>query len=208
MRHNIAWITIETHNDYIWRHIAREWDYYEIDYLKFSQERVGKKEWVILDIWANIWNHSQYRARKWNDVIAFEPSPDNYELLVKNTDKYEITIHQIALLDREAPFGIKVNQNNRGWDKIKKIKDDWRQEIMKTKTLDSMYFPEIKLIKVDVEWVELQVLKWWEKTIKLYKPDLMVEVNDDEVFQYILQLGYVKLFSREKNKTVYFTYQE
>lgn len=80
-----------------------------------------------------------------------------------------------------------------------------KDEALFTQRLDS--FDDItqkrwvKLIKVDVEELELEVLQSWFMLIQRYLPDLMVEVNDKKTLDYILWLWY------KKNKTIYFSHK-
>lgn len=61
-------------------------------------------------------------------------------------------------------------------------------------TIDSLDLPACRLIKVDVEGMELDVLKGAENTISKYKPVLYVEIDQEDkkqsLLEYVDSLGY------------------
>lgn len=147
-------------------------------------------------------------------VIAFEPNPSCVVGFNKNTiglNKYKnIILEKIALSDKAkiAEFwigddmgGSLVKENTERLtidrSRIESIK-------IKTKTFDSYIKKyndlKIKLIKIDVEGAEVQVLKGAEKYLKKYKPDILIEVIDEslrangsskkELFDYLKKLSY------------------
>lgn len=203
--------TILTHNDYLWKNISKHKDYYERAYLDFSHERTKFNVWYIIDVGANIWNHSHYRATHWHKVIAIEPSIDNYNLLTQNTEQLWVICHNVAISNRVVWYWTIINNNNRWNDKIEMYHSLNKDEALFTERLDS--FDDItqkrwvKLIKVDVEELELEVLQSWFMLIQRYLPDLMVEVNDKKTLDYILWLWYKKILWKNKNKTIYFSHK-
>lgn len=147
-------------------------------------------------------------------VIAFEPNPSCITELIKNIDlnKYKnVVLEKIALSDKEeiAEFwvgddmgGSLVKENTErltvDGSTVKKIK-------IRTRTFDSYIKKynniKIKLIKIDVEGAEIQVLKGSERYLKKYNPDILIEVIDEclrangsskkELFDYLNKLGYI-----------------
>jgi hypothetical protein len=69
----------------------------------------------------------------------------------------------------------------------------------------------VKLIKIDVENYETEVLKGAEQTIRKWKPDLFIECNTEEhtmeIFDFLksLEVGY-KIFPRKFNSTPMFLF--
>lgn len=193
-------LKIKTHKDFLKNHYLREW-LYEIEFLNHSLNRLKKWD-LIVDVWANIGNHTLFWLYKGFKVFSFEPIKENYSLLIDNVINNNLeknfTWCQYWLWEEIKEVKFIIYENNmwmcREWE--------W-DRIVKIRKLDEFKF-EPKLIKIDVEWNELQVIKWALETIKKYKPDLMVEINDEETYNFILSLWYKKDFWKRNNKNTYF----
>lgn len=189
MEVNIKWNIIHCFDDYLWNILLNTNEFYELWLLEYSINEIIDKNWVILDIWANIWNHSLYWALKWQKVISFEPDEETFKLLNINTSKYSnISIYNYALSDKIYLYKMKINKLNR-WANT--VVPWWLRE---TKIIDNIISDKVKLIKIDVEWMELEVLKWSEKTINKHHPDMIVEIKNKETIWYIKQLWYTKMY--------------
>lgn len=67
-------------------------------------------------------------------------------------------------------------------------------------TIDKLFYTEsiskIDFIKIDIEWLELKALQWWEKTLKKFKPTLSLEISSEfwsnlnEIFNFMKKLSY------------------
>ncbi len=205
MKTKIWKLNIETHDDYLWK-ILRWNKFYEESYLKFSLTQLKQDWWFILDIWANIWNHTLFWLYKWFYVNSFEPIRKNYRLLHCNVfwnslwDNSEL--YKFGFWEKEETIKLQVFAHNmwacRRWE--------WWEDVT-IHLLDNYNFWKIQLIKIDVEWMEWKVIRWWLETIKKYKPDLMVEINKQETRDLIESLWYKKIFWKWNNKTIYFKFQ-
>lgn len=118
---------------------------------------------------------------KWIDKIyAFEPMTDNIKLLNQ-------TIEMNDKKDKIIPVQKWV------WDKTEKItitkihsgssiinsRDSKEKEEIEIITIDDFVNKEdisVWLIKRDIEWYELESIKWAENTIKKHKPILLVSI--------------------------------
>lgn len=193
-------LKIKTHKDFLKNHYLREW-LYEIEFLNHSLNRLKKWD-LIVDVWANIGNHTLFWLYKSFKVFSFEPIKENYSLLIDNVINNNLEKNfawcQYWLWEEIKEVKFIIYENNmwmcREWE--------W-DRIVKIRKLDEFKF-EPKLIKIDVEWNELQVIKWALETIKKYKPDLMVEINNEETYNFILSLWYKKDFWKRNNKNTYF----
>lgn len=171
--------------------------FFEIDILKELQPYI-KKNAVILDIGANIGNHSVYWAIKSEArrIYSFEPVQDTFKILKKNVEinnlNQKIKIFNIGLsnqkingsvsfYDRRNIGGTPVKQNPNGnllLDKLDNIK-------IKENAVD--------FVKIDVEGHELEVLQGARETLIKYKPAIFVETFRDKkpkVHEYLTNLGY------------------
>lgn len=207
-------IILQHHDDYLVKWYKENNRFYESEFLEYSLKRMQGREWVIYDVWANIWNHTLFRLMNWHDVISFEPSKDNFELLRNNIlqsqkdlqkeqNSLQVVIHKQALSNGQYNYSIESNMKNRWNDTVSITKAESES---KTIMLDE-YSQPCKLIKIDVEWMELEVLQWALITIQRFLPDIMVEINNNMVIRYLENLWYVRSSSREKSKTIYFVHR-
>lgn len=193
-------LKIKTHNDFLWESL-KKWQIYELDFLKHSLYNL--KQWdLIVDVWANIGNHTLFWLYKGFKVVSFEPIKENYDLLIENVANNNLeknfTWCPYWLWEEKKEVKFTIFKNNM-W-----MCREWQWDrIVKIRKLDEFKLKP-RLIKIDVEWNELQVIKWALNTIHLYKPDLMVEINNDETYNFILSQWYKKDFWKRNNKNTYF----
>lgn len=156
---------------------------------------------VAVDVGANIGNHTVFYAKKVSPggfVFAFEPQRITFEILcanlVLNSLVNVMPLHagagasegtiRVPILDPNASqnFGAVSIEGHTNGDHVRVM------------PVDALELSRCKLIKVDVEGMELKVLQGAEKTIKNCRPFLFVENNDKEgapdTVQKILDLGY------------------
>lgn len=133
-------------------------------------------------------------------VQAFEPQPENYELLKKNLAKRTNVIpNLIALSDSPGTMVVpslkSLHHNNYGGVELLSDKPDATYRDVEVSTLDGIAHPHnVAFIKIDVEGMEAKVLRGAEKTIKEDRPVLYVE-NDrkeksEELLRLLHRLGY------------------
>lgn len=103
-------------------------------------------------------------------VIAFEPHPDAYECLKLNCPT--ASVFQVALSDNQDGAGMMFDPNA-GASYLK----DVGETFVRTMTLDSMELDRLSFLKIDVEGMELSVLRGAEQTIARFHPKLLIEVN-------------------------------
>lgn len=183
--------------DYIQRSIVQSGNFYEIDDLKFLDQFLSHDS-VILDIGANIGNHSLYWAKRTEAkrIYSFEPIKITFEKLKKN-------IEINGLQDRIIPYNIGVS-NAKGLGEIRTldIANFGGSTIqlatsgdIEVNSIDNLNIPDsIDLIKIDTEGFEYQVLCGARETITKNRPVVYLEINDslDEIEKYFDELGYQK----------------
>lgn len=185
-------------NDYIFSIIKNTNNFYEIEVLeKWNQYFENVK--IILDVGANIGNHSIYwsQLENVNKIISFEPVPKTFKLLKQNVTANKINkieIHRLALGKKDG-FGIinKEDPGNLGATSLKFVEDKTDIKIVSGDAFLYNKDNAIDLLKVDVEGFEINVLKGFEKTIKQYKPILWVEIslnNLQKVLNLLNTYGY------------------
>ena len=159
--------------DYLSDHIRRTGDFYEADILDYLAVKLRDVVGVAVDAGAMIGNHAAYLGAflPFLEVHAFEPEPENYRLLQCNAPK--ATTHRVALSDHEG-YGSLYNHDHANlghWQ----ISTEVIHPVIIMRRLDQYALRDVRLIKLDVEGHEPQVLKGAEQTIARWKPLLLVE---------------------------------
>ena len=184
---------------------------------------------TFIDIGANFGLHTVYAAKLVGEkgcVFAFEPVTKHLNLLQKNItlscvdDRVKIVPSAVSnstessltfYLPQEEEIAVtaslKAGSNNLEQTKVSNTRlDDYLNNFDK----------EIKLIKIDVEGAELEVLKGAEKLLKKWKPKLLIEVHGfalpdfgtsvKELKSFLTALGYQenRLEAESFNEDEYF----
>ncbi len=160
---------------------------------KFNFSRGGDDKYLI-NIGSNIWRWSIWLAKKYNyNVIAFEPVPLIYHQLRTNVvlsdleDK--ITTYNIWLWNKNSKMHMEykrwrcwnshIVEDNyeevEWWDivtvNVKKFDDLW---------IDDSIIKKTKLIIMDVEWFEFNVINWMSETLsKLKNISIIMEIHEN-----------------------------
>ena len=188
--------------DVIQQYIGNYQKYFEQDTLDDIAPLIPDNP-VMLDIGANIGNHSLYFAieRHAKKIYAFEPIAETFNILKKNIEinKLEnvITPLNIALSDCNTNADIKAfNIRFMGAAQI----DENIKGSIEVRTVDSLEIEEnIDFIKIDVEGHELKVLEGAIKTIEKHRPVIFIELLNNEIeivtnmleeYGYVLYKGY------------------
>lgn len=190
--------------DYIQREIYRTKTYYEISYLKkifFEWNRgiIGQqvKDNVVLDVGANIGNHTLFFLKEAGafKVFCFEPVKDTFDILKKNIDINNLTkkvcLQNIGIGETKGNASIKhYDPSNIGGTSLS-INGNGSIPITSIDSLDIQ--DSIILMKIDVEGLELSVIKGAKQTIKKFHPYIMIEirnVNYEEIDHIFHEMGY------------------
>lgn len=184
--------------DYIQRTIVHTGNFYEIKDLKYLDKFLDKTA-VILDIGANIGNHTIYWGKRTcvRKIYSFEPVDITYKKLLKNIEinalQDKVIAYNTGVSDIVSRGRIKaLDTANYGGSSIaESFNGDF--DII---TVDSLDINEenITLIKIDTEGFEYKVLKGAYNTVKKYKPYIYVEVNEaqEKIEDLLCSLGYYK----------------
>ena len=134
-------------------------------------------ESFVLDIGANIGTHTIGISPHVKRVMAFEPDPDNFDLLVKNlaaTMCGNVTPVPAAASDVLGQVGTQFD-----YGKTSIIPSG---EIPATPIDMIEGLPRIDFVKIDVEGMELKVLNGMCQTIASYKPQMLIEMQDTTTY--------------------------
>ena len=150
-----------------------EYCHNEIEWMKTL---TNSKSFVI-DIGANIGTHTIGIAPHVKRVLAFEPDPSNFELLLQNlstTMSKNVTPVPIAASDVLAQVGTAFDYG--------KTTLTTSGEIAATPIDMIQELPGIDFVKIDVEGTELKVLNGMRQTIASNKPQMLIEMQDPTTY--------------------------
>jgi len=125
-------------------------------------------------------------------VLAFEPTPETFDILKNNAvinEWKKIEPVNVAVYDKQIPYIVNYATLKgvpwMGMNKIEENKDGKKQTIMLD---DISKIKDVKLIKVDTETCDLEVLKGASKILDRDSPILITEHIKDE--EYLRDKGY------------------
>lgn len=182
--------------DYIQKKICTELQPYELEMLQDVQSNVSPGD-LVLDVGANIGNHTLYLAAIAGcQVTSFEPNASLIEALRRSVE-----INKLGERVTLMPFGVghaagkghfaAIMEENLGGQSI-----DLGEGDIRIVALDELEFSErVRLIKIDVEGMELPVLEGAVNLIDQDRPLIYVEcMNADQyktIASWMERHGYV-----------------
>lgn len=182
--------------EHIQRDIVDNANFYEIRYLNYLDRYIDEGS-NILDIGANIGNHSVYwaKVRNVNSVHCFEPIKSTFDILKKNIEinniSNKVKLYNLAVGSGKSSGTIDwYRQSAIGAAGIRESKNG-EFEIVK---LDDINFKErINFIKIDIEGFEVQALEGMSELLKRDMPVIAIESYGENIPKIILfleRLGY------------------
>lgn len=189
-------------SDWIQKIIYSNNNFYEVEMLMDIYYRLGKNK-TIVDIGANIGNHSVYFGKicEAERVFSFEPQKEIFNILKKNIELNNLVdvISPVNIgIGKELTRGniIIPDNNNLGMGRILE-KDNGSIEI---NSIDNLFLGKdikIDMIKIDVEGMEIEVLKGSINILNLYKPILYIEAATEDYYNdintFLTHLGYTAI---------------
>jgi FkbM family methyltransferase len=211
-------------NDHIYKMINRNVCFYEIDLLEYMymvRKYFVRRNSVAIDVGANIGNHSIFFSNFLTDnVISVDPNPSVIEVLRRNLEKNanNFTIETVALGEASGSGRIVQPQHStKNIGEAKVLSDE--DGAIKIVTLDQMTDQQlgrgekkgnVSLIKIDVEGMELAVLKGSSNILETHKPQLFVEAQTESEFRklenYLSEFGYKSLGHWASTPVYHFVY--
>ena len=184
-------------------------EFYEQEMLDYIKSNYGKKG-TIIDAGASIGNHTVFFSKIAESVYSFEPLQSVFLHQMKNIHLNKITnvkSYNCALGNENTVIGMHVG------DLKTNLGDAWvggSDEYVMMFKLDSFKIKNVKVIKIDVEGHEIELLKGAKNTINKYKPDMFIEARTKEEKQrldeYIKIIGY-KYSGKRFNQTPTYLYK-
>lgn len=173
----------------------------DLEYLRNTILKGVFQDTVVLDIGANIGNHSLYFAKECGakKIYSFEPVPETFRILQKNVE-----INDLSEVITPVNAGVGAKNTRAGIQSF--MEEDFGKSIIEYKdegeinvvSLDQMGINEkVGFIKIDVEGFELEVFKGAEKLIRRDKPIIFCEIwpsyfieHFEEISRILQPLGY------------------
>ena len=193
------WLSLpDAEQDYIQKTIASTQRPYEEAMLIDMADYIEPGD-LVLDIGANCGNHTMYLACVAGaQVHAFEPDSELCAAISTSVSangvEPRVTIHQVGVGDSDG-FGrlVQTAENNRGAQRLQRVVED--EQTTKIIRLDDLVFDEpVRAMKIDVEGMELDVLKGAKSLIARDLPELYIECQTRPEFERIhgllVQLNY------------------
>ena len=172
--------------DYIQKHVVKEQRPYEVGMLQDMRSRLSPGDHV-LDIGANIGNHTIYLCATADcRVTAFEPNTELSATLRRSVslnglgEKIRIVEAGAGARPGTAHFA-SAKPENLGAQSLS-VTDDPSNEIKIVTLDDTDGLDDVRMIKIDVEGMELQVLEGSLKLLERARPIIYVEALNEELF--------------------------
>jgi len=199
-------------NDEILRAIRINGTFYEHDLL-LHLAYAGLRGGLFIDVGANIGNHAIYFAKYLADhVVCVEPSTELQGVLRKNLDANNLTNYSIVGCGAGAEFGYgelvyPADKNSKmGMARIERRTGPGgrrsKQDHVMIRTIDAIVTDldtglrdmPVSLIKIDVEGMQLDVLKGARFILESQRPQLVVEASgkeeQDRLNDFLSEFGY------------------
>ena len=218
-KHNISLFIPKSDRSFYTYYLWRYGEYETIE----TQEMLSviQKGDVVVDVGANIGYYTCLYGQAVGlkgTVYAFEPEPGNYTILKKNLElnnRKNVKMYQVALAHTKGTRPLYLCDDNKGDHTLVPMGDRKTREI-EISSFDDFFRDQqinIKLVKIDVQGFEFEVLKGMEESFKRgFVENVFVEFtpqrvkaaghNPKEFIDYVLS------FSDMKNRIVSSTYSD
>ena len=182
--------------------------YYELG-VQYVLDAVLEPGDRVVDIGGNIGMitlHAAHLVTETGEVDCFEPNPDCLAIIDSNLKENQIkqvTVHPVGLSDKKDFLQLSLASSHTGaatMTKINHVEKYFEVEVAIGDDVVLKNPKNIKLIKIDVEGFELNVLRGLKKTLNKFKPLLITEcleetlvragTNCEEVGEFLRDLGY------------------
>lgn len=126
-----------------------------------------------VDVGGNVGKWACQLAKSFAQVSVFEPAPYHIECFEINCKNHSnIKLHKYGLSNKPGLGNLDISvPGHYGSTRI--LEDD--QGSIEMKTLDSLVFQDIDVIKIDVEGRELHVLQGSKHTLQKFSPLVVIE---------------------------------
>jgi FkbM family methyltransferase len=174
-----------------------------------------KKDAAYFDIGSNVGLRSVYALSENRPTVLFDPNPEVSEIskqMIALNQYQNYNIEQSGVSDSEGQLNFYISSSSylSSFDKEHAAKDKIVAEIKIPVITINSYLksnPQFqpKIVKVDVEGFEINVLKGAYDLLNKYKPALIIEIidtseNRNEIIDYLASFGYQAYYVFKKRE--------
>jgi FkbM family methyltransferase len=192
------------HNDWIGYNIVLN-GLYEEDQLNeiIKCLNFDTKTTEVLDIGANIGNHTVFFSEFFLHVHSFEPQLRTFEILKLNTSRFSnVSLNNFGISTTDSQVVFKVPYMNSGAASQNLNDHLCYEELVFLKRIDTNdNYKDVSLIKIDVEGNEIDVIQSCSDLIIRTQPVILFELNasgNHEVIKVLNSFGYSNYYSQGK----------
>ena len=152
----------------------------------------------FVDAGSHVGIYSIRLHRLFDAVYAFDPNPLNYQTLLKNVELNGISnikVFNVALWDHVQALTLYQKSDKDAGQSVvgRPLASYHKAYEVEGRPLDSFNFRDVRLIKIDVEGSEFEVLEGLKRTLSNSSPSVIVEVTasqKEKVVNFMSALGY------------------
>ena len=179
---------------------------------KFEEEPLS----YVIDIGAHIGIYTIKKALQNQETrfYSIEPEINNFKKLIENiklNNLENITPLRLAISDKEGYFNLYIDEFGSGQHSL--LKRSKRYEKIKVTTLDKLVkklnLKSIDLIKIDTEGAEYSILVGGMKTLKKFRPKLIIETHpwidkdcNKKILKLLNSINYNLKIFRNRNEAI------
>lgn len=149
----------------------------QVEFLKEILDSGRVPNWTVaIDGGANFGDWTEVLSQRFDKVVAFEPAPENYAGLEERfVGFHNVFLHHQALYKESARMNTRLPKGRRACTAYYTELDE--NGLTEGVSIDSLNLPSCGLIKLDLEGNEHNALMGARKTLKKFKPLLIVELT-------------------------------
>lgn len=222
MINETAKFIVDNPEDCVQRHHVKG-EFYTVHELRIMREFTPDNA-TIIDIGANVGNHTVYFSKYFNPkiVYAIEPIEKACQMLLKNLElnnckNVNTDYLGVGFAHVEATgYPYQIYKNNFATITIfpepttfMKADDQIHDPFPPVKMIrgDSIFANiHVDLIKIDVEWMEMVVLEGLKETIARSRPNMFIEINNRNKFEFenwLIDNNYSSIRSHPDSDAIY-----
>lgn len=140
---------------------------------------------TVLDIGANVGGFAVWVCENSNYMVhCYEPVPNNFELLKKNTKGMKVSLHNVAVTEKHGTEKMYLGKHNCGESSLYHGEEQ-SDETVDVNTFDAKELPEADIVKIDTEGAEVMILKHIKFKPLIYVIEYHSEDNRYEIHKHL-----------------------
>ena len=193
-KHNLTFFLRDWQDEAIFFEIFKSNSY---DILK---EDISKGDWLVIDIWAHIWLFSIFvhYLNSRLKIYSFEPELDNFKLLKKNIIENNINCEMFncAIKSQQWKEFICLSKKAQNHSFHSLFFDSGKTQLVNSNTLwafiSQKWIWKIKLLKLDCEWSEFEILFNLDKKYLTNIASILIEFHEHSWFSLLSLIAFLE----------------